>query len=329
VRRHKAGQKFNMFRTIDSVQGDRIETSPDPETRPDPPRPRYSFKTRTRQKEHPPPPTMKLFKWKPFSKVPDNPVGIKPPGNHAGSKPPAPARRKPPPVSDSSSKAELVRAMAREHPTVVVQAGTLAANVNRAMGDSPLVHEVRSCLREIIKIAADTKRKGQQLIGRFIEAIYAQGGPTADDKTILSYLCPNVSSKVEKASVKDSHEEGEDEDEEKEDQEQEIGFDDPPKKESEDLQFYATLLQYLYSQKDISKGLSGQRVQKFVHRAINLGLLPVRNRGNILDPPKYAPSILLRSVAHQLNREIKRMYRKGCIDLERQVQIAFMIHPSP
>jgi len=53
--------------------------------------------------------------------------------------------------------------MAKEHPTVVIRAGTLSANIRRTIGESPLALEIQRCLQEI---AADTKRQGQQLIGR-------------------------------------------------------------------------------------------------------------------------------------------------------------------
>ncbi|KAF9994919.1 hypothetical protein BGZ65_009441, partial [Modicella reniformis] len=175
-------------------------------------RPRYSAKTRTRIKKHDPPEILKQYHWKPWTKVPDKPVGLEAKKNGNPSQQPGqsnPSKR----VTALTPKAGLVRGMTWEHPIVTVQAGTLSANIKRAIGDSPLVPEIESCLKEAVRLASDIKRSGQELIGRYIEAIFASSSELSSaDRTILHNICPRVSSKVSKGTGQGDHDRGKEDD---------------------------------------------------------------------------------------------------------------------
>ncbi|KAF9079188.1 hypothetical protein BGX27_006870, partial [Mortierella sp. AM989] len=75
---------------------------------------------------------------------------------------------------DKMDKSQLVKEMEWEHPTVTSNAGTISANVPRALkDDSHLVSEVESCLHEVVDSVSTAKRQCQQLVGRYIERITA------------------------------------------------------------------------------------------------------------------------------------------------------------
>ena len=113
----------------------------------------------------------------------------------------------------------------------------------------------------------------------------------------------------------------EEEEEDKEEEEQESRFDDPSYKGSVDQQFYTLLLQHLYSGNPINVGnVAGERVQQFIDRVVDLGLREKgRSRGALLVQMQYPASSLLRSVAQELFREMKRKYRNGSVELEKKV----------
>jgi hypothetical protein len=177
------------------------------------------------------------------------------------------------------------------------------------------------------------------LIGQYIEAVFASGVISATDRDILHNICPSISSKVKSGTNMDDDQQEEEEMEEQE--EDDIGFDDPPHKESDHEHFLTMLLHYLYSgnpvftgnvlqqeKKKNTKSDAGKRVQRFIDRATELGLLQKsRSRGDIKVKPPYPPSTLLRSVAGELVREIKKHYRNGSVDLEKKVTyFCYKIH---
>ncbi|KAG0195123.1 hypothetical protein BGX28_002236, partial [Mortierella sp. GBA30] len=102
---------------------------------------------------------MKQYKWKPWTKAPENPLDpnanilkkeARTSGTDMGNN-----RRQ---VTNKTRKAELVKAMQWEHPTVTLDVGTVSANLKRALGESELLPEVEKCLRDIVRVASDTKR---------------------------------------------------------------------------------------------------------------------------------------------------------------------------
>jgi len=175
IRRHKSSQRFNRYRTIDRPATQDVQavtetnktitasTSTLSKKKTPQERPRYSFKKRTRRIQHEPPEKMVQYAWKPWKKAPENPLD---PNSDVLKKEREVKRRKgkktiPKPVNDSTGKADLVRFMAWEHPTVTLDVGTVSANLKRALGDSELVPEINKCLQDVVRLASDAKRQSQ------------------------------------------------------------------------------------------------------------------------------------------------------------------------
>ncbi|KAG0285652.1 hypothetical protein BGZ98_005424, partial [Dissophora globulifera] len=213
------------------------------------------------------------------------------------------------------------------HPLVTLDVGTVSANLSRALGqDSDLIFEVDTCIKEIVRVAASIKRLGQSIIGRFIERVLASDPPTPEDREILGYLCQSVSTRIKAESASSSSDRNrptatsaDDEDEDEDEDEQ--TNDDPRRQKSEQLQLYLMLLSHLYSNNPVNdKSAIGKRVQKFVFRAAELGLLLKNdNRVAIRQRTTYPANTLLRSVAGQLVTETKKMYRNGSVELEEKL----------
>ncbi|KAF9554358.1 hypothetical protein EC968_009681, partial [Mortierella alpina] len=248
---------------------------------------------------------MVRYKRKPYKQTPESPLE-KEPCKPVKSKEPKTRKA----ISDKSSKVDLVRAMSCEHPTITLDVGTLKANVGKALGESDLTSDVLGCLREMIRLASETKRRGQQLIGRYIERIFALGELTATDRQILDYLCPRVTSGTKEVP-----------EEESQDQE-----DEDLAQADETVKFYFTLLIHIYSGNPItvptlkpgqppSKSVAW-RVKQFIDRVVELGLLEMNDPSSVNISKLYPGSSLLRSVSTELATEIKRQYRKGSTELE-------------
>ncbi|KAG0370017.1 hypothetical protein BGZ54_008100 [Gamsiella multidivaricata] len=120
-----------------------------------------------------------------------------------------------------------------EHPTVTLN-----------VGESELISEIKGCLQDIARVASDTKRQGQQLIGWFIESPFSSREPDATDRNILRNICPCVSSKVK---VEGEVDVGDHDEQEEEEKEEDKSDDDPARKDSDHLRFHTVLLQHLYT----------------------------------------------------------------------------------
>ena len=62
------------------------------------------------------------------------------------------------PISALTEKAELVRAMGWEYPTVALDVGTVSANLEEALGESDLIPRIKKWLQDMFRLASDTKR---------------------------------------------------------------------------------------------------------------------------------------------------------------------------
>ncbi|KAI1285016.1 hypothetical protein EDD11_001117, partial [Mortierella claussenii] len=173
--RHKPSQRFNRYRTIDSPPPKdstaAVGTSgPSSSVTTPRHRPRYSIKERIRGKQYEPPASLKQYKakqWKKMPEVPPNPTSKKP-------KKSTPLRDRRPVAN--MSKVELIRTLAREHPSSTLDIGTVSANVKEALSGGPdLALQVVSCLREAVRLAANTKRRCQGLIAQYIEQLASPG----------------------------------------------------------------------------------------------------------------------------------------------------------
>ncbi|KAG0195467.1 hypothetical protein BGX33_003246, partial [Mortierella sp. NVP41] len=216
--RLRSSKTFNRYKTVESPAPSRSKTAQSdqepassvspassvenkghpalPRTRIPRHRPRYSFKMRARKKEHAPPARMKQFIWKPPKEPPkaaddtDDNTRAKP--KTGRSRTPSTSRSK---SVDDMDKNQLVRSMVWEHPPAVLDVGTLAGNVKRVLSSEPnLQEEVVDTIQEASRLAADTKRKAQRLIGKYLETLRLED-VSEMDREILDNLCERVKPK--------------------------------------------------------------------------------------------------------------------------------------
>ncbi|KAF9110941.1 hypothetical protein BGX27_005676 [Mortierella sp. AM989] len=212
---------------------------------------------------------------------------------------------------DKMDKNQLIKEMKWEHPTVTLNAGSISANVSRALKDDSLASEVERCLHEVVDSVSTAKRQCQQLIGRYIERITAAGTVVDPaDREILDRLCARVEPKDK--VLDDNELKGDDDDDDH----------GPKKRFSVQRSFFVRLLQYLYSKKSIVAGkadAANDFVSRFVDRAATLDLLerraPVR-KGDRQEYDPYPATALMDSAGQQLEIEFKKHYRNGTLALQ-------------
>ncbi|KAF9947536.1 hypothetical protein BGZ72_010482, partial [Mortierella alpina] len=93
-----------------------------------------------------------------------------------------------------SGRTTAIRRMDKEHPISTLDVGTALANVKAATKDENegdlLAQEVMRCLEEVSRLAANTKRKCQVLVGKYIETVTAQDTVSPTDRVLLDLICP-------------------------------------------------------------------------------------------------------------------------------------------
>ncbi|KAF9384765.1 hypothetical protein BGX21_001218 [Mortierella sp. AD011] len=293
IPRHKSHQKYNRYRIIDQPPRDG-ETDPHHHHRP-----RYSIKARDLPKHHGPPTLVEQHSLKPMT--PEQEKRWRDSQNKEKDKRKAKTasttttksnnnkrRRKvkeAPCSIEDKSKAELVKSMAYQHPLVCLTIGTLSANTKRTLGDgTSLQIAVEACVKDITKQALATKCDAQSFIGQYIEAAY-DAGLTEDDRSILSAMCPPVSSAIKNCDGADDEEEVED-NEEKEQQDDDDD-DDSNSIDNRHKQFFQILLAYLYSRKRLPSSVTGRHVMKLISRAAELQVaLPAQRQWSTLYPTR-------------------------------------------
>ncbi|KAG0292156.1 hypothetical protein BGZ96_004452 [Linnemannia gamsii] len=169
---------------------------------------------------------------------------------------------KPKPRSRSTApteKLQVMRSMAYQHPTSLY-IRTLSANIRRAVPNQPILQqEVISCIQKASREAATTtKRKGQALIGAFIECLDCMGlGHLSDtDREILDYFCPRL--KIKHAKDRDNGTAKEEDDEE-----DDTDLEGTAKgvKDTEQLRFLWSFLICLYSAVQLTTELKGMYIK--------------------------------------------------------------------
>jgi len=258
---------------------------------------------------HDPPPSMKRYKWKPWTQKPPRPDDEES-NNTPESKKPAKRPGKPPPLIEEMDKRQLVHAMGWEHPRASLNVGTLNGNAKAVLKDEVAVAEdLVGCLREASREAWRIKRKGQSLIGLYVERIAATGDISHVDRDYLDLLCPRI-------AVKDSdNNDGDSEDKD------DIDADgDDIDKSDKPLQFIWGFLRCLYSGNFAKNQGIGKSVNGFINRLQELRLhTPLRSTAAIREKTEFTPGDLLQSVSSQLAVELKKMYRNGSIEMQKKV----------
>ncbi|KAF8923272.1 hypothetical protein BGZ58_003142, partial [Dissophora ornata] len=276
-------------------------------------RPRYAVKVRYEPtQQHEPPSAMLQYKQKPWNPPPDKPDAPE----LKAKKPPAPIK---PQNHGKFERKEMLDTMMWEHPTVTLDLGDLKENVKTVVSDSDVSQLIVSIIQEAVREASSIKRKGQELIGKYIQAVFypclAPGeqrpkDPLAvtnsTDIAILDQLCPRLVSKEldkddkQDNGVEDGHGEG------------------------KKTHFLQTFLTFLYSGNMPSALGSGvaATVNIFIHRLQDFNLLtnPDKPKAEIIRNIKdFTPTYLVRSVATQLSAELRRQYKHGCKELSEKM----------
>ncbi|KAF9187611.1 hypothetical protein BGZ51_001195 [Haplosporangium sp. Z 767] len=200
---------------------------------------------------------------------------------------PAPVK---PQIHDHLERKQTLGEMMWEHPTVTLDLGDLKENVEAVVSDSGTSQAIIGCVQEAVREASSIKRKGQELIGKYIQAVfYPRPAPgeqrpkdplavaNSTDMTFPDQLCPRLVSKElakddeHDNDVEDGHGEG---------------------KRTHFLQTFLTLL-YLGNMPSASSPGVAAVASSFIRRLQDLDLLPKS------DKPK-------------LSAELKRRYKYGC-----------------
>ncbi|KAF9981876.1 hypothetical protein BGZ79_006045, partial [Entomortierella chlamydospora] len=216
------------------------------------------------------------------------------------------------PAVDRMTKAEMVKALAWEHPFATLDIGTVAANVRSALKikdvikdpevavkDNEVAEGTIKCLRDIVKEANRTKRRCQQLLGTYIEQFKTKG-LTPRDKNFFEHLCPSIPPKNTEGSdsssilpVIDLNP----------DRDNDVGSGQTDKQ----VQFITCFMGYLYSNNFPRQVGVGGIVNDFIARLKEMGLhQPLRGQGEVNVKPEFSPTALLRSVSVQLAQELMK-----------------------
>ncbi|KAG0273526.1 hypothetical protein BGZ95_010671 [Linnemannia exigua] len=309
---HAEPKPVNPFDTLDK---------PDP-SRSHQYRPRYSPKVRFEpSKEQPAPAISAQYKLKPWKEPPEKPNLPEP------EKPNLPEPEKKTPtatikaeINDDNrfGRKEMMDALSFEHPTVTLSLDCLSSNVHGAVKDDSIAKTIVECIRGAVRVAWETKKRCQMLIGLYLEDLFypssSPGSPrpavpvtaiSKEDQSILDSLCPRLSSKEMNGDGDDVGPAGDGQDD---------GSNTP---------FVRSFLCFLYSGNLPDKSKIGSAVNTFIVRLQDMGHLE-KSQGAKTDMLKnvkeYTPSFLVRSVASQLSAELKRHYKYGAKRLSEKVQ---------
>ncbi|KAI8346471.1 hypothetical protein B0O80DRAFT_469158 [Mortierella sp. GBAus27b] len=260
------------------------------------------------EREQPEPAVSLQYTMKPWKDPPEKPASSTTP------KRPVAAIKAQISGEDRFERKEMLDALSFEHPTVTLDLGRLSPNVNAAVENEPIVNGIIECIRGAVKVAWDTKRRCQMLIGLYLEDLFyprpSPGAPRPatpveiigdDDQAILDSLCPRLSSREMEANNDDERP-------------NEDGKDD-----GSNAPFIRSFLTFLYSGNSPGKNKTGNAVSTFISRLQDMGHLEtMRMSRNIKE---FTPGFVVRSVASQLSVELKRHYRHGSEKLSEKVTL--------
>ena len=276
-------------------------------------RPRFSPKVRFEpSKEQPAPAVSMQYVLKPWKTPPEEPSLPEP----TKKKPVAAIKTK---IGEDHrfGRNEMMNSLCFEHPTVALDLDRLSSNVRAAVENDLIAKSIVECIRGAVRVAWDSKRQCQMLIGLYLEDIFypppTPGAPrpavpvaniSQQDQVILDNLCPRLSSK-------------------------EMGSDNDDVSTAEDGQvdgsnapFFRTFLTFLYSGNLPNESKTGSAVNTFISRLQEMRHLEksqVAKTDTLKNIKEYTPSFVVRSVASQLSAELKRHYKHGAKKLSEKV----------
>ena len=198
-------------------------------------------------------------------------------------------------------KKELVKGMQWEHPLRTLSVGTLNANIKQVLSNnSTLQCNVRTSIRQVVRLASATKRICQRAIAQYIERV-VDIKMDPKDIELLDMICPRISAK----------------DKDKEPDELEELDHQIEGKQDRQTSFISSLMHCIYNRAPPGRvrptGMD-VKVIEFIARASEF--LPGMTGGEV----PYPASAILRSAIGQLCVEIKKHYRNGSYDLCEKVQ---------
>ena len=296
---------INPFLTIDKPNSIQSHTH----------RPRYTPKVRHEPTQKQAPPQISLQYTLKAWKQPPEQATLE---DLTPKKPPAPIQPK---LEEAilPGRKDIMKALTWEHPTVALDLGSLTKNTCAVLKDDGLSDSVVQCIRGAVRAASNTKRRCQEVIGRYLEDVFfprpAPNDPrpkvpttaiSSEDQSFLDWLCPRLSSKqtIEATDDDDGIEDGSSDD--------------------NNTVFLRCFLTFLYSDNLPNSGSkTGQATTKFIRRLQQLTILSgssEQSAEKVKNVKEYTPSYLVRSVASQLGAELKRHYRYGSIQLSEKVQ---------
>ncbi|KAF9551308.1 hypothetical protein EC957_009192 [Mortierella hygrophila] len=249
--------------------------------------------------------------------------------------------KKPPLKIDEMDKMHLINAMVWGHPLVSLPVGTVSVNSKRTAAAAttdasqlpPSEQQQQHQQQEVSACILETRTRVSESIHRD----FFERGLTEDDRTILSFLCPAVESKIcvmpqphqgSQASssspagtptgtpAEDEYE-GDAEVDGNEDMEDNGDEDaEPSAMDKPIVAFYQILLAHIYSRKIKSKTVAERQVGQLLARATSLDITlpPVPQR-----TVSYPTTGLLESTTTQLYSSVKMMYRNGSVALEKKI----------
>ena len=260
------------------------------------------------------------YTWKPYTPRPSTAAPAAPQEPEENTPDETASQRAPLKPLDEMRKVDLKRAMFREHPISTLEIGTVRANARAALRHPPadmstlqvpwadVTSAVDQCLKDVTKLASDTKTSCQLLVGRFVERLGAQDVISSSDRALLDLICPRIPVKGTqggaglRASTTDT-------------------VDDETEEQSSHAQFFTSLATYVYSGSCPSSSKTGRQVARFINRAHELGLCEKVDRGAIRRAMPYPGSIFLRSVGTQLANEYKRHFKQGTLTMFDKVKV--------
>ncbi|KAK5814307.1 hypothetical protein F5H01DRAFT_22909 [Linnemannia elongata] len=277
-------------------------------------RPRFSPKVRFEpSKEQSAPPISMQYILKPWKEPPEKPSLPEP-----SKKKPAAAIKNEISEDNRFGRKEMMNALCFEHPIVTLDLDRLSSNVHAAVENDPLSKVILECIRGAVRVACDSKRHCQMLIGLYLEDLFypppTPGAPrpavpvaviSQQDQAILDNLCPRLSSSEMNDDNNNVSSAGD-------------GQDD-----GSNAPFIHSLLTFLYSGNLPTKGKTGSAVNTFIGRLQEMGHLEksqVAKADMIKSVKEYTPSFVARSVASQMSAELKRHYRHGTKMVSEKVQ---------
>ncbi|KAF9940486.1 hypothetical protein BGZ70_006332, partial [Mortierella alpina] len=137
------------------------------------------------------------------------------------------------------------------------------------------------CLKDVTKLASDTKRSCQLLVGRFVEQLSTENVISSSDRDLLDLVCPRIPARTSQGGTGTTTESSD-------------PIDDDTEAQTCYAQFFTSLATYVYSGSCPSSSKTGRQVDRFISRAHELGLCEKLDRRTIRRAMPYPGSMKLK-----------------------------------